>query len=249
MVKYLVIISLFAIALFGCQKPEERSCFKSIGELSSYDTIFSSFDTLRLYDDIEYSLVPDTIFRIEVEGGKNLINHVSLELENNSLIVMNKNKCNFLRKLNEKIKVTIHVQDVNYIHYEGSEELISSDTLHSSELRFFIRDGVGDVDLTVNNGYTSGVVSHGWGSFILRGKTLYAYLNCNTNSYCDASALAVEYDLRVNSNTQGDMYVNADGTNYFQALINQKGNIFYEGTPGLTSFDINHEGDIIHLNN
>ncbi len=249
MVKYFLIILTIGSVFSSCKKSEDRSCFKSTGELKSIDYTFESFDTISLYDDIKYTLVPDTIFKVEVEGGENLIQHVNVIYENNALKVLNENKCNFLRSFKEKVEVKIHVQDLNYIHFEGSEYLISSDTLHASELRFFIRDGAGDVDLTVKNGYTSGVVSHGWGNFTLRGETIFAYLNCNTNSSCDTRLLKVTNELRVNSNTQGDMYVDVSETNIFEGVINQKGNIFYEGTPLNTFFTINNEGDIIDLNN
>tara|TARA_B100000508_G_scaffold141093_1_gene146616 strand:- start:133346 stop:134092 length:747 start_codon:yes stop_codon:yes gene_type:complete len=247
MVKYIIYISVCFAFLASCKKAEDRQCFKSIGDMSSLDSTFSAYDTLRLYDDIDYELIPDSIFRVEIIGGENLVKHVSLILESNSLSITNENKCNFLRRIDEKIKVKIYGQDFNYIHYEGSESLRSYDTLHSDELRIFIRDGAGEVDLIVENGYTSAVVSHGWGSFKLSGETLYSYFNCNTNSRCDTRNLKTQYTISVNSNTQGDMYVNVNGVNQFIGAINQKGNIYYSGTPQSTNFSINDQGDIIQL--
>ena len=249
MVKYLVVILTIIIVSSSCQKSEDRSCLKSTGEIALIDYVFESFDSLNLYDDIKYTLVPDTIFKVEVKGGENLINHINVVMNNNVLKVTNENKCKFLRSFKEKVEVKIHVQDLNYIHFEGSEQLVSSDTLHASELRLLIRDGAGGVDLTVKNGYTSGVISHGWGSFTLRGETLFAYLNCNTNSSCDSRSLKVVNELRVNSNTQGDMYVGASGANNFFGIINQKGNIYFEGAADNTLFTFNDEGDILDLNN
>lgn len=248
MVRIVLVITILLLFSLSCKKAEDRSCFKSIGEKSSLDTSMQAYDTLKLYDDINYVIVPDTAFKVEVEGGENLIKHIKMVNENNTLSITNENKCNFLRKLNEKVTVFIHGSHINYIYYEGSESLTSIDTLFSNELRLFIRDGVGDVDLTIENGYTSAVISHGWGNFTLRGKTLSAFLNCSTNSTCDTRELKINNELKVSSNTQGDMYVNAD-VEFFHCIIHQKGNIFYEGTPTQTSFEYYHEGDIIDLNN
>jgi hypothetical protein len=249
MVRRLSVILCLVVFALSCKKAEDRTCFKSIGEEKSLDTIVGSYDTLRLFDDIKYQLVPDTIFKVEVLGGKNLIKHITINHANNTLTVENNNKCNFLRKLDEKVTVKIHVSDLNYIQFEGSEELKSTDTLYASALRLFIRDGAGDIDLTVVNGYTSAVVAYGFGSFRISGQTLYAFLNCNTNSTCDTRSLAVSLELNVNSNTQGDMYVNAAGTDSFVGLTNQKGNIYYLGKPDMTEFKNNHTGEIINLNN
>lgn len=248
MVKLFFIIALLVLVSLSCKKAEDRSCFKSIGEKSSLDSSMQAYDTLMLYDDINYVIVPDTEFKVKVEGGENLIKHIKMVNKNSTLSITNENKCNFLRKLDEKVTVFIHGNGINFVYYEGSESLISKDTLFANELRLFIRDGVGDVDLTIENGYTSAVISHGWGNFTLRGKTSSAFLNCSTNSTCDTRGLMVNNQLNVNSNTQGDMYVNAD-VELFHCMIHQKGNIYYEGTPSQTSFEYYHEGDIIDLNN
>ena len=249
MVVRLSLILCLVVFAFSCKKAEDRICFKSIGKEKSIETIVDSYDTLRLYDDIKYQLIPDTIFKVEVIGGENLIKHIDVQHANNTLTVENNNKCNFLRRLDERVTVKIYTSDLNYIQYEGSEELKSTDTLYSSVLRLNIRDGAGDVDLTVLNGYTSAVVSHGFGGFRISGQTLNAFLNCNTNSTCDARSLKVSQELNVNSNTQGDMYVNATGTDSFVGVTNQQGNIYYLGIPDLTEFKNYHTGEIINLNN
>jgi hypothetical protein len=246
MVSRVIFISLLGALIISCKKSKDRSCIKFVGDNGTVDTLLTSFDTIRLYDDLKYILIQDSIFKVKVEGGENVIGHVKVENENNTLTLKNENKCNFLRSYKEKMTVYIHCLDVNYIYFEGSEQLRSQDTLVSSELRVLIRDGAGNVDLTVRNGYMSAVVTHGWGNFILRGITLDAYLNCSTNSYCDTRDLEVENTLNVNSNTQGDMFVNAN-VDHFDCLINQKGDIYYEGNPLTTTFEYNGEGEVIYL--
>lgn len=247
MVKYLIFI-LSIVVVVSCKKPSDRTCFKSTGEVITMDTLLGGFDSLALYDDLEYYIVPDSIEKLRIVGGENLVKHIRVVNEQNGLTIANDNKCNFLRGLNQKVKVYIHSPEINHIYYEGSERLESTDTLKAAELRLLVRDGAGRIDLTVENGYTSAVVSHGWGDFTLRGQTISAFLNCSTNSYCDTRSLNVITTLHVNSNTQGDMYVNAEGTE-FKCTIHQRGNIYYTGNPVSTDFTYNDQGDIIHLTN
>src|SRR5690554_4231905 len=163
--------------MFSCKKAEDRNCFKSIGELGSRVVdITEDVDTLFLYDDLYYSLSNSEDTKVRIEGGANLLNHVEVVFESGKMTIRNGNKCNFLRSYDHKIKVKIDLESISYIHYEGSRELLSEDTLVSDELRLVIRDGAGSTNLKLKNGYTSATVSHGFGDFTLAGETTYAYL-------------------------------------------------------------------------
>src|SRR5690554_2283326 len=181
-----IILLLSVLFLFSCKKAHERVCFKSKGEEAALDVSFDKdIDSLFLYDDLFYTLIQGEESKITLTGGENLLEHIEVISENRKLTVLNKNKCNFLRSFKNKIHAIIYVDSVRSIHYEGSGQLHSQDTLFSNELRLSITDGAGDVNLTLKNGYTSAVITHGFGNFTLKGKTTYAFLHCNTNSYCD----------------------------------------------------------------
>jgi hypothetical protein len=243
MKNYWIYILLISITVFSCKKAEDRSCLKFAGDESTKIITLGDTDSLYLFDNIEYTIVPDTIDFIELKGGENLLNHIECMYYNDKLEVRNKNKCNFLRSYKKKVKAFIHVQEIRYIHFEGTESLISQDTLKSGELRLLIRDGAGPVELTVENGYMSAVVSHGWGDFTLHGNTSFAFLNCSTNSFCNTSDLKVESDLKVYSNTAGNMTVNANGTN-LHASIKRDGNILYTGVPNSIEVVNTGEGEV-----
>ncbi|MDX1653440.1 MAG: DUF2807 domain-containing protein [Brumimicrobium sp.] len=245
---YIPALIVFCVAVISsCKKAEERTCLKSAGEEEQLEIALSvEPDTLYLFDNIEYEIIPDTINFVQLEGGKNLLKHVEILEKDKRIDIQDRNKCRFLRNYKKKIKAKIHLKETSYIHYEGGEELISRDTLKSGELRLFIRDGAGPVSLIVENGYMSATISHGWGDFTLKGKTLYCYLSCSTNSFCDATELQVENTLKVNSNTEGDMKVNADGA-YLDVDILRKGNVLYTGNPTGISLKKEGDGDLIDM--
>lgn len=247
MIKYLLIFSTFLF--FSCKKANERVCFKGTGEKS--ERIVNSemeFDSLFLFDNLYYSLIPGNESKVVLTGGENMLEHIEVDFSDGKLSVSNKNKCKFLRSYKNEIHAKIYVNYITYIHYEGSKELKSLDTLHSGELRLIIRDGAGSTDLTLRNGYTSATVSHGFADFTLRGETQYAHLHCSTNSFCDTRSLKVTKELIVYSNTVGKMLVNASQAEFF-ATITQSGNIEYVGYPSMISLDAKGEGQLIDLNN
>lgn len=244
-----LIIALIGLSFFSCKKAENRKCFKGSGEDAEQVIVTDkNIDTLYLYDDIYYTLEQGEETKVVLTGGENLLSHIQVEFNNGRLTVENQNKCKFLRSYKEQIRAKIYVDSITYIHYEGSKELMSKDTLRSNELRIIITDGAGSTDLTLVNGYTSATVTHGFGDFTLRGKTISAYLHCNTNSFCDTRSFDIQNFLIVYSNTVGNMKVNAS-TNHFAATINQSGNIEYTGTPLVETLIFKGSGKVISLNN
>jgi len=244
-----ILFLVLTIGLFSCKKAHERACFKGKGEESTLDVqISKGIDSLMLYDDLYYTLIQGKESKVILSGGENLLEHVEILTENGKLSIRNKNKCNFLRSFKNKIHVLIYVDSIRSIYYEGSSELKSQDTLFSNELRLTITDGAGNVELTLKNGYTSAMVTHGFGNFTLHGETTSAYLSCSTNSYCDTRYFNVTQSLFVNSNTVANMLINGN-TSSLEAVINQTGDVKYIGTPLSKTVKSFGKGKLIDLNN
>jgi len=224
----LILISIF---IFSCKKAEERACLKSTGEETTIEySIGASFDTLYLFDNIEYTIVQSETSKIILTGGQNLIHHVGWNVQQQRLTVQNDNNCNFLRSFKQKINVEIHAPEIRYIYFEGSERLNNRDTLRSSELRIVIRDGAGPVDFNVDAGYLAATITNGFGDFTLSGKANIAFASCRGNSFCDTRNLTVSNKIIVSSNTVGDILVNTENAN-LKVDIFSRGSVLYTGEP------------------
>lgn len=224
-------LTVMLLVFFSCKKPEDRLCFKVVGEERQLDFEFEEdFDTLILKGDLTYEIVPDTVNKIQLIGGANLIKHIDFSANNGRLEIQNINKCDFLRDRTQKVKAKLHVKELSFLIYEGTNSLTFLDTIKSSELRVYNRDGAGTLDLLVSTGYLEVVVEYGWADYKVAGNSLFTYLACNTNSFCDARELKTNSWLNVLSNTEGDMLVNAS-TEEFVPRIHSGGNIKYTGTP------------------
>ena len=238
-----------ACFLFSCKKGYERSCFKSIGDFSEkLISIDGQIDSLFLYDNIEYTIEQGIQTKVELSGGKNLLPFIDVDFSENGVTIKNENKCRFLRSYKKSITAHITVDSLTFIHYEGSASLKTIDTLYTYEMRLFIRDGAGDVNLQLVNGYTNAIITHGVGNFVLSGSTTSAFFSCRSNSYCNTTDFNVNHYLSCNSNTVGDMVINAN-TDYLQTRIFGRGNIKYVGNPATIDNQEPGDGSLIDLNN
>lgn len=222
--------------LFSCKKAEDRTCFKSIGKTAERTVDLPDFEKLLLREHMQFVLVPDTVNKLVITGGKNLINliHWNVDIEK-MLELRNENKCNFLRNLSKnKVKVEIHYVNLYNIRFEGSDSLTNVGTLNAPYFTLLVRDGSGSVNLKLNSEIISADISHGWGDYTLSGATKYARIAARSNGFCDVQGLDIQDSVFVSSETSGTMKVNADAIP-LRGELKGNGDIWYWGTPSLIS--------------
>lgn len=235
------------LVVVGCQKPEDRACAKSVGEETTLEMAVGSYNKLKLREHLVYTLVQDTVEKVILTGGKNLLNFVDVTLTDGLLEIANSNKCNFLRSYKKKIHVEIHFIDLVNIHFEGTEELTNKGIMEFSWLTLLIRDGAGPVKLNFNAQAIFATVSHGWGDFTFNGTVGHANLNVRSNGYCDTYGMQVLDSLTVISNTQGTIKVNTNNVKIKAETI-ADGDILYKGTPTSIEFNKYGSGELIDAN-
>lgn len=243
----LILFISISIILFSCKKAEDRTCWKSAGDETKLEVSLESFDKLFLREHIVYELVQDSLNKLVITGGENLVKHIKYSVTDGLLEIKNDNRCNFFRSYKKKIKVEIHFTDIFNIHFEGTEPLTNVDTLKFNYLTFLIRDGSGSVNLKFNSIVIFTTISHGYGDFTFSGKTNYANFNVRSNGYCDAYGLEVADSLVAINNSQGDIKINANGS-ILKAETDLDGNIYYKGVPSSIKFNQYGKGELIDAN-
>ena len=83
--KQLMYFFLVMVLFFSCKKPNQRKCFKKEGDLIVTEINLSSFDHLLLKENIEFVLIQDTVEKIIIEGGENLVGFISATVDNKVL--------------------------------------------------------------------------------------------------------------------------------------------------------------------
>lgn len=240
MVKFFGVIACVMLLVISCKKAEDRSCFKSYGEMSELEIPLDSVYEFRLYKNMTYHLYQDSSYKMIVRGGKNVIGHVTTDYTNYTLSVRNENKCHFLRDYDNKIEVEIHYPFYQNMFYsETSDSIIFHDTIVASQIHVELIMGGGVVML---NAHTTELVmnaSHGVGSFKVSGTTKFADLRVQTDARGDATGLTAE-KMDVYQNSTGDIKVNLESANAF-VWMRGTGNVIYSGIPD--SLEILDQGD------
>jgi hypothetical protein len=235
------------LVLASCKKAEDRPCFKSAGDVTSKEIDVTSFDRMLLKEHVKYVLVQDTVEKVVITGGKNLVNFISVDVTDGLLTIINENRCNFLRSYQKKVTVEIHFKTLINLEYIGTEDLINKDTLSFGWFTMLIRDGAGPVKLNFNADAIFATVSHGWGDFTFNGVVNHANLNVRSNGFCDTYGLKVLDSLTVISKTQGAVKINANNT-VLNAETAADGSIYYKGNPTSISYHQYGEGELIDAN-
>lgn len=225
-----LVLLLMGLLVFACKKPENRTCFKLLGSETTKEIPLASFDRLDLREHVEYVLIQDSLDKVVLKGGKNLLNLIEVKSESGLLTIENKNRCGFLRNAKKVVVAEIHFTKLLNIRFIGTEPLRTQGTIHTDYFTFYSRDGAGDVTLDLNAIEINAEANHGWCNFTLTGVTQKARICAKSNSYCDVSGLTVTDSLYVASETVGDIKVNANNLMIY-GYITQSGNILYRGTP------------------
>jgi hypothetical protein len=243
--KALTYISLIIVLLFACKKPENRKCYKFLGENSTKRIELKNFTRLKLKKNIVFELVQDDSTYLIVKGGKNVVNFIKTEFDSDGFLhVFNENKCDFLRNQKEKITVEIHFVNLEELFFEVSEKLTCRDTLKLNDFNFTILDACGTMDLLINAQNLKGEVAYGWGDYFIAGKVNNADLGVRSNGYCDVSNLKVIAKYNLKNESPGNMYVNVSN-NEVIGMISGAGNIYYQGEPASTTINFYGKGKFL----
>ncbi|MFT5859126.1 MAG: hypothetical protein ACI865_001223 [Flavobacteriaceae bacterium] len=246
MIKALIIL-LGIIVLLGCKKSEDRACFKSGGEHAVKEISPGAFNQLELGPRIRYILVQDTVEKVIVSGGKNLINFIETNIEDGILTIENTNKCNFLRNLSLEVVVEVHLKSVHYVVFRGTKSLTCRNQLNLPNLTFIIDEGAGLCDLNVNSETFVLVANNGWGNFKLHGVAKYMRLDIRTNGFGNAYDINVTDSLHIISSTSELVKIDANGIP-LRAEISSYGDVWYIGAPSSIVYNRYGEGDLVNKN-
>lgn len=112
-------------------KNKDYDCLKGIGKETSTTIQIEEFDTLILNSMFYVYLKNDTCNKVEFSAGKNIINEISIERNNNVISLDDKNSCKWFRNAKNNPTITIHYTDLKHIILNRYCEIYSIDTLRN----------------------------------------------------------------------------------------------------------------------
>lgn len=240
---FIALIVMFS----ACKKAEDRRCVKSAGEDTVQTHLVESFNKLDLGPRIRYVLVQDTVEKVVISGGKNLLNFITFSVEDGTLKIENKNNCNFLRSYKHVVEVEIHLVSLINVLFKGTKELSCKNQLNLPYLTFVIEEGGGTCNLNLNC-YSLYVGSgYGWGNFTISGQTNYAKIDIRDNGFGDLYDFQILDSATVISASSETLKMNFNGA-AIRAETSSYGDIWYTGTPSFLEYNRYGDGDLIDKN-
>ena len=170
LITYIILLTI----IFGCKKPNERSCWKSNGEVSYINTnITTTNNKITVFDDLNLILINDSLNEIIIEGPKNLIKLIEIDQKNHQISIKNNNRCDFLRK-DMEINIHYHYKQLDTIILKGYGNVNNNGKINHS---IFInaKDALCSINLKLNNDSNKIIIQNGSTDINLSGNCSYFY--------------------------------------------------------------------------
>ncbi len=236
----LLILLLFLIA--SCKKENACDCFKSTGDITTEIRDVSNFSSIYVSDNVNLYLTQDSVFSVKVEAGEHLISLITTEVENGSLHISNKNKCNWMRSYKPKVNAYVSLPSLLYMESSGAGTVTSTSTFTGDSLRFDSKNASGDLTMAVDVKKCFIIINTGSLNVTLNGKAddLEVYYNGYGMIHCE-NVLARQV-LATNKST-GNLFVNVTEAIYYH--ISYDGNIYYYGSPSVIEGTDTGRGELL----
>jgi hypothetical protein len=243
-IRILVLISLGVVMTchFSCKK-SGTNCFTNSGQVVREIRGVSGFDSIDLEDNVNLILKDDSVFKIEVEAGKNLLDGIITKVENRQLVIRNNNVCNWLRSYSDPINVYASVRNLSKIYYNSAGDISTINPITSGNFTVEIWGGAGVVDLNLDiHGYGHFFLQMGSADFVLHGACNIVNLYGGDYGLIQAKNLQTDIAYVTNRGTN-DIYVRA--RKLLDASIQSIGNIYYTGNPDSLIIKKHGSGEVI----
>jgi hypothetical protein len=240
----LLLLTIGCLSLTTCQKDHMLDCFKSTGDQITQTRDAAEITDIQLDDNVDLIIHPNSDPYIKVTAGENLIDGIITELSGNKLYIRNENRCNWMRSFKNTYTVEVGMHNPVSIVYYGSGDISCSDSVKTPDFHFDGTNGSGSINILLScnrlflNNHTGRCDYH------LKGKCDAAMVYLNDVATCDARELNSGY-FDVTSQTTGDVYANPLNELAVQILYN--GNVYYSGSPVISSEKITGNGKLIHF--
>ena len=226
---------LFCTAfLASCTKNDPLcDCFKSTGSDISETRPAGHFTQIQLENKVDLVLTQDTVERISVTGGKNLIDEVETSISGGCLYIRNHSTCNFMRGFTRRMTVYVSVHHLNTLNYEGAGAVTTTNTLRDSVIDIEALDGSGSVTLDLNEQVIHANLHTGPSLITLTGTAPLIYMFSGGNGVIHADNIACPQIYLTQEGT-GDLYI-ATMPGFASSLlvgqITAIGNVYCKGRP------------------
>ncbi|OFX17559.1 MAG: hypothetical protein A2033_00285 [Bacteroidetes bacterium GWA2_31_9] len=220
-------LAFIVFFLASCRKENCFDCFKGVGKQTTEQRNLNNFQIISIYDPFQVYLIQDTLNKIELEGGENLLGLISSDINNNELIIKNNNKCNWSRSYKKSIiTLNIHFNKLDSLYIVGECDVFSKDTINFNHMRLnFESTGSLNIKLKGNN---LDFWQIGNGDFTLEGNVSSYFIGSLGSGNIFSKNLHSHFTY-VTARHTANCYIYSD--KILEIIELGYGNVYYSGNP------------------
>jgi hypothetical protein len=243
MKKSSAIALLALLGLSGCRKEVWDDCFTGVGDIVSDERMISGFTGIDISDRFDLVIVPDTVDRVILETGDRLLEQIRTELDGGTLVVRDGNTCNWVRRADVPMTLTVHCRRLQELTCRGTGDVSTQGTIDVPWFHLRLWGAMGTHDLSVNADSCVLHANTGPGDVYLHGNVHHLLLYSGGRGIIDTRDAQADI-CDVNNSSVNDIYLRANSS--VGAVINFSGNVNWTGPGSVAWSDIVGTGQLIH---
>ena len=247
---------LLAFLSNSCNKLETSTCFIPAGAIITETRELSSFNSIKMLDNVDVEYVDGDEIFVEVTAGGNLIKGIDLQVENSQilidsvpvsirqLVIRNLNTCNWTRSFDLPYKVRICLPGLKNIEYRSIGDFFCSTPITSDTFSINMYEGSGTVNLDLQSKLTFLNFHYGTADMVVKGFSEINYIYQASYGPVLADDFMTNFTYLENRGSN-NCYVNTRV--FLGATISSIGNVYYSGNPQGNSLIKNGSGSFFQV--
>ena len=237
------------VILVSCNGENVPDCFQNEGDLVRREIAVPDFTKITVFENVELILKAGEIAKVEVETGEFLIEEVSLEVEEDRLIIRDENNCNLFREYGST-KVYITSPNITEIRSSTGFPISSDGILPFNLLTLYAESFIDPAATTTDGSFDLelesqdvNVIVNGIAYIKMGGRV--ANLNiiiAAGDSRIEAEELIAD-NVVLNHRGSNDIYVNPQ--ELLQGVIRGTGNVVSVNRPTMVDVEQLYTGKLI----
>lgn len=199
------------------------------GETVTKNIEISYFDKIYVEDIFDIHLIQDTVCKIEVKAGRNLIPNLEFTVDEDKNLTINNNNTARWSRDYDKIELYISADTLWWLQLNAPSKITCQNTLITPELKILSLDDYAEININVNCGNFYFVNSGTSGGVLnLVGEANTSSLRARASFIIHAEDFIAK-ETSVNQESIADCWVYASQKLIVKVL--NSGNIYYKGNP------------------
>ncbi len=237
-----IVVILYVFLVISC---DENQLLESSGTIISKEISVGYFDKINISEGIELHITDETIAKVEIKAGENIIDRVSFSVIDNQLFIDAKNATRAFQSY-EPIKIYISVDDLDTIYSSSQFNVYSENILNFAN--FHLQSGMfedtasGEFHLQVN--CNSLFVEDNRASFYnISGNVTDLSVNFYNGDERFEGTNLIAQNVHVFQRSSNDILVNPQQK--ITGIIYSTGNVILKNNPPIVDVQVLYQGQLI----